>query len=496
MPRHPVGRPVLALTAILVLLGGAPARAALNCPSPNATPIAPNDILGVVSRVETNPKIGRSIQYTVQPNLENLDLAEWMRNIEKAGANIAQINLQPIAVMAREQAISDSDWDAYIAAAFEPHERQGPEQRAAYKAMRDRIGARNGAAGITPDQQTKLLIAFLSRLEALKESGRICGNVQFIVGERRWFPVGRPWNDKFNNETMYARTVGNFINTAKSLGLDHWLAGVFFPEHTNTDMNQLLPITVGITARINGLTGNWLKSHLMVLAGGGFGNQFNGIDTVVCPDSDSRHPFSCKPGSPFDFFGLISEQTGTFAFAYKAFNWQTAPTPGQYCTARAATKCDPRQMSVADWTDYLGSSRGGLGFGDLAAFVNRNAARWPRAANVIFVGNSSDSLFRMVEVQPGPSGDHLVATPQLIALANLFQDAARGGGGWSGHFFMDPYGDTDRQVDPDHMSMDNGSYLFFVDYSPFDFQGNAAIHANPQTQAFWRAWPKLTPQSP
>jgi hypothetical protein len=495
MPRHPMRRAALALLAIPLLLGGAPARAALNCQSPNATPIAPNDIIGVVSRVETNPKIGRSIQYTVQPNLENLDLAEWMRNIEKAGANIAQINLQPIAVMAREQAISDSDWDAYIAAAFEPHERQGPEQRAAYTAMRDRIAARNGATGITPDQQTKLLIAFLSRLEALKKDGRICGNVQFIVGERRWFPIGRVWNDKFNNETMYARTVGDFINTAKAAGLDRWLAGIFFPEHTNTDMNQLLPITIGITARINGLTGNWLKSHLMVLAGGGFGNQFNGIDTVVCPETDPRHQFSCKPGSPLDFFDLISEQTGTFAFAYKAFNWETAPTPGQYCAARS-TKCDPRQMAIADWTDYLGNSTGGLGFSDLAALVNRNAARWPRAANVIFVGNASDSLFRMVEVQPGPTGDHLVATPQLIALANLFQDAARGGGGWSGHFFMDPYGDTDRQVDQDHMSMDNGSYLFFVDYSPFDFRGDAAIHANPQTQAFWRAWPKLPPQSP
>jgi hypothetical protein len=495
MPRHPVELAVMAMSAILVLVAGVPARAALNCPPPNATPMAPNDILGVVSRVETNPKIGRSIQYTVQPNLEDLDPAEWMRNIEKAGANIAQINLQPIAAMARTQTIDDSDWDAYIAAAFEPHERQGPEQRAAYKAMRDRIGARNGVAGITPEQQTKLLIAFLGRLEALKKDGLICGNVQFIVGERRWFPVGRSWDDKFDNETMYARTVGDFINTAKAAGLDHWLAGIFFPEHTNTDMNQLLPITVGITSRINGLTGNWLKSHLMVLAGGGFGNQFNGIDTVVCPQSDPRHQFSCQPGRPFDFFGLISEQTGTFALAYKACNWETAPTPRQYCAARAA-KCDPRQMSVADWTDYLGSSTGGLGFADLAVFVNRNAAKWPRAANVMFVGNATDSLFRMVEVQPGALGDRLVATPQLIALASLFQDAARGGGGWSGHFFMDPYGDTDRQHDPDHMPMDNGSYLFFVNYSPYDFQGDAAIHANPQTQAFWRAWPKLPAQSP
>jgi hypothetical protein len=482
------------LAVVAFLIGWATTAGAVgNCPAPNATPITPDSIRGVVTRVQTNPKAGRSIQYTVQPNLENLALADWMRNLEQVGANIAELNLQPIAILTKKQSVGDSDWDSYIGAAFTPQEKRKQAQRDAYKAMRDGIGARNGVAGISPEQQSKILLAFLDRLEALKKSGQICGNVQFIIGERRWFPIGRPWNDKFDNEIMYANTVADFINRAVAAGLDHWLAGIFFPEHTNTDMNQLLPITVDITAHINGLTGNWLKSHLMVLAGGGFGNQFNGIGNTVCPARDPRHQFSCTPGEPFDFFDFVSRQTGTFAFGYKDFNWETAPKPAEYCAAHF-TACDPQNMTVEEWVSYFSDSAGGLGFSDLAAFVNRSAARWPRAANVIFVGNASDSLFPMVKTQSDPSGPRLVATPRLIALTTIFQDAARNGGGWSGHMFMDLYGDRDRQVDAAHMPPDSGSYLFFVDYSPFDFEGSTAVQANPETQAFWRAWPNLPPQ--
>ena len=90
----------------------------------------------------------------------------------------------------------------------------------------------------------------------------------------------------------------------------------------------------------------------MGMAGGGFGDQFNGIDKVVCPagaaQSGSGYQFTCKPGEPLDFFRLISQETGTFAFAYKFFNWRTAPTPASYCNG-----CDPQNMSVINWAGYL-----------------------------------------------------------------------------------------------------------------------------------------------
>jgi hypothetical protein len=494
------------LLALIALAGAAPHAvaahakdatkdAAASCPAPNATPIAPDDIHGVVSRVQIAPKVGKAFQYSVQPDLMNLDLDIWMRSMEAVGVNIAEIHLQPIAMLANDQKISDSEWDAYIDAAFIPHEKRSPEQRDAYKAMRGRIGALNGVAGITPEQQSKILIAFLDRLEALKKSGRICGNVQFLLEQRRWFPNPRRWDDKFDNVAMYAKTVADFVNKAKDAGLGHWLAGVILTEHTNTDMNQLLPITVDIAAHINDMTDGWLKSHFMAAAGGGFGDQFNGIDAAVCPATDSRHRFSCTPGEPLDFFKLISAQTGTFAFAYKLFNWRTAPTPPNYCTAHL-TGCDPRNMTAANWADYLSDSENGLGFKDLVTAVSKNAQRYPHAANVIFIGNSSDSLFRMVEQRQTPSGTRLVAKPELQGLTTIFQDASHKGGGWSGSVFMEPYGDLDRQADPDHMPQDAGLYLYFRDYSPFDFQGGSSVYTNPESQAYWHAWPKLPPQAP
>jgi hypothetical protein len=473
--------------------GGTP----LSCPAANPQPIMPDAVHGIVTRVQINPKAGRSIALSVHPAMQDQDLATWMRQIEEAGVNMAQLALLPSDRLAAQPTVGSDDWKAYTDAALLPFSERTPSQQAHYKAIRDRLASKNGVKDITATQQTEILLAFLRRLEALKSGGQICGNVQFIIVERRWFPTaGNPSNKRavdkrLSSEAVYAQTMADFINAAAEGHLDHWLAGIMFTEHTNTEMNQLLPITLDLAARVNGLTRNWLMSRLTIATGGGFGDQFNGIDKVTCPDgadhAEGGYKFICHPGGPLDFFELVSKQTGTFAFGYKLFNWKNAPTPPSYCAHRSG--CDPKNMTTAYWIDYLNDAKDGLGFSDLASLVNRNATAYPKAANVIFVGNAADSIVKMV----GASGGRLAPLPSLVALTTLFQNAAQKGGGWSGRLFMDAYGDRDRQSD-EQATTDNGSAILYVDRSPSDFTGPGKVTANTQSQAYWRAWPRLPPQ--
>jgi hypothetical protein len=490
---------VLCLAATAPLYDPVDAGAALSCPARNPQPIMPDSVHGIVTRVQINPKMAQSMAFSVHPALQDQDLATWMRQMEEADVNMAQVLLAPSDRLSADQKISPADWQAYTDAALLPFYERTQAQQAAYKSIRDRITGKNGVKDVTPSQQNQILLAFLQRLEALKTEGKICGNVQFIVVLRRWFltapdPTNRRAMDKrLSSETVYAQTMAGFLNAAAENHLGHWLAGIMFTEYTNTDMNQALPITLDLATRINGLTGNWLRSHLMIATGGGMGDQFNGIDKVTCPTNADRpeggYQFTCRPGRPLDFFDLISKQTGAFAFGYKLFNWTTTPTPLSYCNARRQG-CEMKNLTAADWTDYLSDGKDGLGFSDLASFVNRNAAAYPQAANVIFVGNGADSMQRMVEVTPDPSGPRLTPGPQLIALSTLFQNGAQKGGGWSGRLFMDAYGDQDRLAD-NVTATDNGAYIFYVDRSPSQFAGTGKVTKNTQSEAYWRAWPKL-----
>jgi hypothetical protein len=492
----------LALIAAASILLGAPALAKSNpltCPAPNPTPIAPNVVHGIVSRVEINPKIGRGMVFTVHPSLAGLDFAPWMRNLERAGVNIAELYLQPDDRLSPAGLISRSDWAAYVEAALMPYRERTSAQQSAYLAVRNAIAAHNGVHDVTPEQQRQLLLGFLERLESLKRAGQICGNVQFVVVERRWFSTDEPLVRQSASEIVYSVTLANLVNQVVASGLGHWLAGFLLAEHTNTNMNQLLPIAVDLAIRINSLTRYWLTSHLMLLAGGGFGDQFNGINRVTCPatagQADSGYQFRCRPGQPLDFLGLIARQTGTFAFAYKLFNWRTAPTSLSFCLAYVAG-CERGRVSAAVWLDYLNDDARGLGFGDLATLVNENASRYPSAANVIFIGDATDSIYKMTRVVPGLGGDLLVPRPSLTALSSLFRQAAQYGGGWYGRLFMDAYSYQERRFDAQHLSIDDGSSLFYVDYSPFNFMGSGRVSENIQSRGYWRAWPALSSARP
>jgi hypothetical protein len=343
----------------------------------------------------------------------------------------------------------------------------------------------------TPAERDQVLLDFLRRLEAAKAKGEIKGTVRFILHQRLWFrsdSLARNPGYRMATENGFSGDMANFINAARGECLDHWIAGIRLGEHSNKNMDEILPIIAELAHQVNDKTGGWLRKHLMVANGGGWGAYYRGINQV------QEHVRDIV-GVPFDFFHTMASQTGSFAFGYK---WMDSNVNrqqrvqigvailGQQCDGANAGPHECRADSDADWQSFLDR---GLGFGELAAFVHAHAAAYPNHANVVFVGDSSDSVQQMV-VQ---SGNGLADRPPLVALRRLIVNAAKGGGDWTGRLFMNGYSNWDQLKDgglgpSGRVNPDLGRTLYFLDGSPDNFQmGKVALMAN--SYAEWQRWP-------
>jgi hypothetical protein len=435
-----------------------------------------------------------------------------MRNLELAGVNIAQLYVQNNASLPQTPYFSDADWNAYIGPASKTYQTMtwGPagsydSQPEAYANVLFQIATSNGIQNVTPSQLAQQDVVLLTRLQALKAAGMICGNVQFVIVDRHWFPdqTTVPPPAPGTLEQQWADTATSLITAVDNAALDSWLAGVMLSEAQTHDMNQYLPIALDLATRLNAPaeTNGWLKSHLLIIAGGGNGDEFNGINSVICP-SGSGYQFVCTHNSALPFFNLMKQQTGTFSFAFKLFNTTGTVTPPEYCNEHPP--CDPNNMTVNNWIAYLSDDQEGLGFSDLVTFVNANAATYPALANVMFIGDGEDHLKSMLTT----SGTTVTAGPAFTALQTVFRNGAVHGGGWSGGMFMDTYYNVDIQ--PANLPDDNGSSLFFVNCQPYEVNSNIVastgsltqqaltgllseycpgdVTANPQSQAFWNNW--------
>src|SRR5271168_3796092 len=129
----PLAIPVALCLGLITISCGraAPAdhQTPLACPAPNAEPIAPDAVHGIVTRIQIDPKAGQSMTYTVHPALQDQDLATWMRRLEETGVNIAELVLRPADRLSAEQTISSNDWQAYIDAALLPFSERTPAQQ-------------------------------------------------------------------------------------------------------------------------------------------------------------------------------------------------------------------------------------------------------------------------------------------------------------------------------------------------------------------------------
>lgn len=508
----------------------------LTCAADNATPVQPNDVHGAVTRIQTYPHAlpgvtGKGNILTIQPYLANQFLGAWMRNLELAGANMGEIYLETDPSSGawpttQGGPITTTDWNNYTSAALTPYKWMSWSQpttgsysnQPSLYAMTSNLFSHPGDAklqNLTVAQRNQMIVQFLSQLETLRNTGMICGNVQFVIVDRKWFPTGDTAANRISNEVSWAETASTFINTVNTAGYGDWLAGVMLIEPQNINMSEYLPIVLDLTYRLNAATGNWLKTHLMIASGGGDGDQFGAnsgdpnnpftpISGVLCP-AGTGYQFTCTQGALLPFFGLISQQTGSFAIGYKLFTLDSTLTATDYCNAYLTPPCDTASLTASKWMAYLNNSQNGLGFGALGNFIASHAATYPSHANVMFIGDSADGLY--LELQT--DGTTLSATPLYTAIQTLFRNNAAAGGGYTGGIFMDSYFDWDllpSQTSP----VDRGSSFFFADCSPYAVNSYvinnastltqsgfsseiatdcpAGVAPNPQSQAFWADW--------
>jgi hypothetical protein len=135
----------------------------------------------------------------------------------------------------------------------------------------------------------------------------------------------------------------------------------------------------------------------LTLHGKNFGSSFKGIQNLVNTEN---------------FFSRISGKVSNFSFAFKFFdpNGGLVPPSG-----------DLSDVNV--WMDHFNTD---LGLTELNGVLNDNKAAYPQHTSVIFVGDSSDSLYSIMKMS--------AASTILTALQNVFHNK-----GWLGFIFNVPF---------------------------------------------------------
>jgi hypothetical protein len=440
------------------------AAAAPACQTTAPPPPAFNESRGVRTKWLS---LARDERNTVEPDLAGLPLNQWMANLEAAGVNLAEINLEPSGKLAVRPFLPDSDLMQAVGAIYSPPSKWSDADRARVAEIEHDIVPNYR---YTPAQRNAIQLDFLRRLEELRQRGEIAGSVRFFVHQRLWFREvhNRKTAAKYQEHAAeFIADMASFVRLAESNCLGHWIAGIRLGEHSNNDMNELLPLLVELAGGINARTDGWLKTHLLLANGGGWGAEYRGIDRIAGAD-----------GQPYPFLARIAAETGGFAFGYKWMQFHDQAGRGIVGHILAA-QCGPARgcdaNSVADWESYLGSM---LGFNDLIAYIAANRDQYPRHANVVFVGDSSDSLNGLVRI--GADG-RLVDSPALIALRHLF---IRGSTGFYGRVFMNGYATAETmRRNGEGGAIDTGRSLYFID-------GAGKARLLPESKRLWDRWPQ------
>ena len=382
-----------------------------------------------------------------------LPLAVWAGGLEDAGVNLIDLNLEPREKL--QTAGMSELGSAYIDAIANDPDRRTQDQERVVSEFDDQ---RVPLFQYSVEERNAILLRFLRRLEDLRQSGQIKGNFKVLLHQRQWFRPGEASNAveaRSRRVADFSTDMADFVNEARAQCLDSWIEGVRLGENFNTDMNEYLSVLTGIARGINERSGGWLASHLFIANGGGMGAEYHDID---------RHQA---------FFADMSRETGAFAFGYK---WMQFTDRDHKFIARniGESTCGERACSaksVADWKTFLGDQ---LGFYDLEKLIEQNHASYPNHANVVFVGDGSDSVTLMVDRTKGGLG----YAAQMKALREMWPRED----GWRGKVFMNAYMDL-HTLPPDRRARpDTGMSLLL---------SNDRGSAEPMSRSteIWRDWP-------
>ena len=508
-----------------MILSLAPWPACASVPAQN-----PAGLTGVMTRWQTTSKTAcqqtfngladepdcpRSLMFSITPNLTGLSLQNWVTTLVSAGVNTGVIYVMPGYRLPSTPVISDQEWQAYNQDIYLPPASLTDHQKQVILEVSGAISTKS----YTPAQRNFAILAFLAQLQKAFPGSP---PLKFILDERVWFinhdnsagvPITLSKADVFAREQDYAGDISGIVQAAASQNLGGWLSGARLSEYAAKDWNLMGPVMVDLVTLINAKSSGWMKTHLFIGAGGGWGQDWEGINAMQCPSSKGWQFPACS-GS-FPFFKYMSLQVGSFAFGDKfmafgkpeeyTLNGKDSGLKYTYITGEIADFCqkntgkykcgNPTVPTVTDWEAFLEDDRDGLGFSDLIHFINNQGKKYPTLSNVIFEGDNSDSIATLILPDSVNGG---------TALANLFTNAMQGSyadvekatqeknltlGSWTGKIFLDGFDDTSTIPRPGFYA-DTGLSMFDTSYNGFTFApSNVQIIARKNTSANWLHWP-------
>lgn len=390
--------------------------------------------------------LGENKRYTVEPFLGGMNISNFIQLMEKAGANLLEINLQISRNLLSEKKHKTKDLRNWRTT--------------------NPIEYRKVCANfeLTRKQWVLLLIDFLKEVKSTNTK------IKFIVHQRNYI------NRNYRNSKNLKRKRGKifisdmiyFINKARSKRVDSCLLGIRLGE-AGIEKNKDVLITFPYEASklINEQTSNWLKNkHFMMTGGGTFGADFTGIKTALTK-FNTTHKKS--------FFESIKKETGSFSFSYKHFVkngirkdmiTHTRKINDEFVFLDAENK--------EDWIYYIKNI---LNFKEVRKIVWEARQKFPKHANVVFVGDSGDSFKKIGK-------EEYEALLQIFNFANQPRKNKNGDGGFNGIHCVEGItsnitGDEDK---------DNFKQIYFASINyPNMLKNEITLHKN--TQMRWKNWP-------
>lgn len=447
---------------------------------PTFKAIKPGDMKGAKTKRLSFKADASTTSYLeeLHPPHFNQTWKDWYSRLTAAGINTAEIRLEfhkDHGEMPTETKINSNRWISYINEVMKPIEQRtitvmaNGESKPIVESMANHIQHNS----YTDLQRRQVVLRFLKEMElARKELNAQENPLGFILSDLAWL------NDPSDIEGITSE-MAIVINDAKALCLDHLIRGVHIYELTNYSAKSIMNLTLKFAETLNLKTKNWLKNRMLIMNGGGKGAHYVGF-----ADDDNNGNLGKN------FYRNLKPLVGSFAWGYKfmenkpgdgydlGINNEFENTDCKNSADDGIPKCsNPKpgityQQSVDDWTYFLNVTKG---LRKLQKLIADNRSTYPDLANVVFVGDSSDTINQMV-TKNGPR-------PSYTALADLFKIAnGENGKAFSGKFMMDAFSGIDDHLHKNNTSCPGQNLITVSSASPVTVSPN---------MAYWSQWPSV-----
>ncbi|MDQ3405187.1 MAG: hypothetical protein M3548_17650 [Actinomycetota bacterium] len=252
------------------------------------------------------------------------------------------------------------------------------------------------------------------------------------------------------NADKFVNDMSGIINRAKSEGLTS-LQGVM-PIETNLENTaQVRERALHIAKGINAKTGNWLKTHTLMVPGAAMGGYFTNIH-----QGGSR------------WLADMRGQTSYFAFIYKHMKSQEENRLARY-NERWNHYVGLQSTSTAQ--DQIKFLRQDMGLSDLEYHSRQHKTQFPRHTQVVFWGDAADGVSYLSILGKPHDYTTMRALHTLLVKTN----------NWRGYFFNFPFTNAAAK------GHDLWKYMITVNAQTNERARNTAYNPS-RTHQVWGEW--------